>query len=99
MNNLVYFYDVLSIAEAINQDGSDSEEVALPERVPYVVRDTMEELAYRTAIWYNPMGEPLMHYRMTLQGIKVRVIEDEDYQRNDNVERLPVSGEEPRLLG
>ena len=99
MNNLVYFYDELSIAEAINQDGSDNELVSMPERVPYVVRDTMEELAYRTAIWYNPKGEPLMHYRMTLQGIQVRVIENEDYQRNDNVERLPVSGEEPRLLG
>ena len=99
MNNLVYFYEELTIDEAVNQDGSDSESVSKPERVPYVVRDTMEELAYRTAIWYNQQGEAVMHYRMTTTGIKVRVINDEDYQRDDDVERLPVSGEEPRLLG
>ena len=99
MNNLVYFYDELSIAEAMNQDGADSESVSKPERVPYVVRDTMEELAYRTAIWYNQQGEAVMHYAMTVKGIQVRVIDNEDYQRDDNVERLPLSGEEPRLLG
>ena len=94
MNNLVYFYDELSIAESINQDGSDNEFVTMPERVPYVVRDTMEELAYRTAIWYNPKGEPLMHYRMTLRGIQVRAINDEDCQRSNNVEQFPVSSKE-----
>jgi len=99
MNKLVYFHEELSVEEAINQDGSDSETVPLPEKVPYVVRDTMEELAYRTAVWYNPKGEPLMHYQMTVKGIQVRKIHHEDYQRDNNVERLPLPGEEPRLLG
>ena len=99
MNNLVYFYEELSIAEAMNEDGSDSESVATPERVPYVVRDTMEELAYRTAIWYNPQGKAVMHYSMTLKGIQVRVIEDEDNQRDDDVGRVSVYGQKPRLLG
>ena len=99
MNNVKYFYDDLSVAESVHQDGSDNEDVHLPERVPYVIRDTMEEFAYRTAVWYNPKGEPLMHYRMTLKGIQVRVIDNEDYTRNNIVEQLPLSGEEPRLLG
>ena len=99
MNRLVYFHDELSVIDAIHQDGSDREEVSVPERVPHTVRTTMEELAYRTAVWYEPSGVPIMHYLMTTNGIQVRTIKDEDNTRSDNVESMPLSGEEPRLLG
>ena len=99
MNRLVYFHEELNIDQALGEPGSDHEEVSVPERVPYTVRTTMEELAYRTAVWYNPNGVAVMHYLMTTNGIQVRKIEDEDSERSDRVERMPLSGAEPRLLG
>ena len=75
MNQLVYFHDEVSVAEAIDNRGADREEVALPERVPHTVRSTMEELGYRTAVWYVE-GKATMHYAMTLKGIQVRKIND-----------------------
>ena len=97
MNKVKYFLDTVSVEDALIEPGSDTEEFVSPEDVPAGVRNTMEDLAYRTAVWYND-DDPRMYYEMTLQGIKVRVI-DEDSKRSDNVERMPVSGEEPRLLG
>ena len=99
MNQLVYFHDEVPVEEAIDNPGADREEVAQPERVPHLVRTTMEELSYRNAIWYNPNGKAVMYYRMTLDGVKVMSIDNEDSERKDNVERMPLSGEEPRLLG
>jgi hypothetical protein len=75
MNQLVYFHDEVSVEEAIDNRGADREEVALPERVPHTVRTTMEELGYRTAVWYVE-GKATMHYAMTLKGIQVRKIND-----------------------
>jgi hypothetical protein len=75
MNQLVYFHDEVSVEEAIDNRGADREEVALPERVPHTVRSTMEELGYRTAVWYVE-GKATMHYAMTLKGIQVRKIND-----------------------
>ena len=97
MNKVKYFYDTVSIEEALVEPGSDTEQFLAPEDVPAGVRNTMEELAYRTAVWYNE-DDPRMYYVMTVQGIKVRVI-DEDSKRSDDMGRVPVSGEEPRLLG
>ena len=97
MNQLVYFHDEVSVAEAIDNRGADREEVALPERVPHTVRTTMEELGYRTAVWYV-QGEAIMHYAMTTKGIQVRKI-SEGCKRDNGLESVPVSGQEPRLLG
>ena len=99
MNKVVYFNDTVDIRDALNEEGTDREEFKKPELVPRAVRDTMEELAYRTAVWYNPQGEAVMAYHMTLDGVQPRAINDEDYQRNDEVEQVSVSSEEPRLLG
>jgi hypothetical protein len=99
MNQLVYFFDEVPVEEAVDNPGADREEVTQPERVPHLVRSTMEELAYRTAIWYNPDGKAVMYYKMTLDGVKAIGIRSEDSERKDNVERMPLSGEEPRLLG
>ena len=92
MNRLVYFYDELSISQALGEDGSDSEELSAPERVPHTVRTTMEELSYRTAVWYDPKGVPVMHYLMTTNGIQVRKIKDEVSERNYGLEPVSLSG-------
>ena len=99
MNRLVYFHEELSITQALGEEGSDSEVLAQPEKVPHTVRTTMEELAYRTAVWYTPNGKPFLHYLMTTNGIQVRKIQDEDNQRRDSLERITLPGQEPRLLG
>ena len=99
MNQLVYFHDEVSVEEAIDNRGVDREEVAQPERVPHTVRTTMEELGYRTAVWYTPQGEAIMHYAMTTKGIEVRKINYEDYKRSDNVESMSLPSEESRLSG
>ena len=75
MNQLVYFHEEVSVEEAIDNRGADREEVTLPERVPHTVRSTMEELGYRTAVWYVE-GKATMHYAMTIGGIQVRKIND-----------------------
>jgi hypothetical protein len=77
MNRLVYFYDELSINDALHEEGSDQEYVSLPERIPTTVRVTMEELAYRTAVWYTPDEKPFLHYLMTTNGIQVRKIQND----------------------
>ena len=99
MNKVIYFHDEVSVSEALNEEGADREEFKQPELVPHAVRNTMEELAYRTALWYDPQGKPVMAYHMTLSGVQPRAINDEDYKRNDEVGQEPVSGEEPRLPG
>ena len=99
MNKVIYFHDEVPVRDALNEEGVDREEFKQPELVPTAIRNTMEELAYRTALWYDPQGKPVMAYHMTLSGVQPRAINDEDYKRNDEVGRLPLSGEEPRLLG
>lgn len=97
MNKVIYFHDEVPVRDALNEEGADREEFKQPELVPTAIRNTMEELAYRTALWYDPQGKPVMAYHMTLSGVQPRAINDEDYKRNDELEKLPLSGEEPRL--
>ena len=99
MNKVVYFHEEVSVRDALNEEGSDREEFKQPELVPHAVRNTMEELAYRTALWYDPQGKPVMAYHMTLSGVQPRAINDEDYKRNDELGSVPVSSKEPRLSG
>jgi hypothetical protein len=83
MNKVVYFHDELDFKDALNEEGVDREEFEQPELVPRAVRTTMEELAYRTALWYDPQGKPIISYHMTLKGIQPRAINDEDHKRNN----------------
>ena len=99
MNKVIYFHDELEVRDALNEEGSDREEFKQPELVPHAIRNTMEELAYRTAVWYDPQGKPVMAYHMTLDGVQPRAINDEDYSRNDELEQVSLPCEEPRLLG
>ena len=99
MNKVVYFHDEVSVRDALNEEGVDREEFKQPELVPHAIRNTMEELAYRTALWYDPQGKPVMAYHMTLDGIQPRAINDEDYERDDRVERVSIYGQKSRLPG
>ena len=99
MNKVIYFHDEVPVRDALNEEGVDREEFKQPELVPNAIRNTMEELAYRTALWYDPQGKPVMAYHMTLSGVQPRAINDEDYKRNDELGSVPVSSKEPRLSG
>jgi len=99
MNKLVYFLEVLEPHECVGEEGSDREDVPKPESIPTMVRTTMEELAYNTAVWYNSKDEAVMYYVMSVKGIQVRKINHEDYQRDNNLEQVSLPSEEPRLLG
>ena len=99
MNKVIYFHDEVEVRDALNEEGSDREEFKQPELVPNAIRNTMEELAYRTAVWYDPQGKPVMAYHMTLSGVQPRAINDEDYTRNDELGSVSLSSKESRLLG
>ena len=79
MNTVKYFVEEIDIETALTSAGNDVEEFKQPELVPSAIRNTMEELAYRTALWYDPQGKPVMSYYMTVDGIQPRAINDEDY--------------------
>jgi len=99
VNKVIYFHDEVSVRDALNEEGADREEFKQPELVPHAVRNTMEELAYRTALWLDPQGKPVMAYHMTVNGIQPRAINDEDYKRDDQLGSVPVSSKESRLPG
>ena len=79
MNTVKYFVEEIDIETALASAGNDVEEFKEPELVPHAVRNTMEELAYRTALWFDPQGKPVMAYHMTVNGIQPRAINDENY--------------------
>ena len=60
-----------------------------------IVRETMEVFAYRTAMTYSDEGKPSLFYFTSLKGISCYEVGT----RNNRMERLPISGEKPRLLG
>ena len=99
MNTVKYFLTEVDVQDALIQLGDEIETFPQPERVPNGLRTTMEELAYRTAVWYDPSDKAVMYYKMTTDGIKAIGIRDEDRKRKDNVESLPLPGEESRLSG
>lgn len=70
MNTVKYFADEVDIDTALSTAGNDVEEHHVPERIPTSVRVTMEELGYRSAVWYGPKGEALMYYKMTVDGVR-----------------------------
>ena len=99
MNRVKYFLDPVRLEEALTLEGDAIEESVQPEKVPYDVRETMELLAYRSAVWYNPEGKAVMYYDVTTKGIRAIGIRDEDRPRNHQVEQVPLPYQESRLLG
>jgi len=52
-----------------------------------VVRETMEVLAYRTAMTYNDEGRPSLYYFTTLKGISCYEVNS----RSNRLERVSIS--------
>ena len=99
MNRLKYFLDPVTVEEALTLEGDTIEDCLQPERVPYEIRETMELLAYRSAVWYNPQGKAVMFYDVTTKGVRAIGIKDEDRKRDNNVEQVSIPYQESRLLG
>ena len=88
--DIMYFKDVLSEEEALTTGPDALEEGIVPEVCFKTVRETMEELAYRTAVTYNDNKEPSLYYWTTLKGISC----SEVGKRNNRVESIPLSCQE-----
>ena len=86
--NINYFKDELSEEEALSTEADAREEGIPPEVCFRTVRETMEELAYRTAVTYSDNDTPSLYYWTTLKGISCYEVGS----RSDRVVRLPVSG-------
>jgi len=66
-----------------------------PETCFRQVRETMEELAFRTAMTYTDEGRPSLYYYTTVKGISCYEVS----QRSDMLEGVTLSREESRLHG
>jgi len=93
--DIKYFAFEVSEEQAINTECDDMEKNVDPVKCWLTVRETMEELAYRTAITLTDNGDPSLYYYTTLRGISCYEVGS----RNNEVEQVPLSFEEPRLHG
>ena len=93
--NIRYFKEDLTEEEALIAQADDIE-TDVPVRTCFrSVRETMEELAYRTAVTYTDNDDASLYYSTTVKGISCYEVGS----RNNGLEELPVSREKPRLLG
>ena len=90
-----YFSESISESEALVAEPFDTETNISPEKCWLNVRNTMEELALRTAVTYTDEGRPCLFYNTTVKGISCYEVGT----RDNGLESVPVSGQEPRLLG
>lgn len=93
--NIKYFREEVSEEEALNTAGDDIETDVPVHSCFRTVRETMEELAYRTAVTYTDNDKPSLFYQTTLKGISCYEVGT----RNNNMVKVPVSREKPRLFG
>ena len=93
--DIKYFSFEVSEEQAINTEADDMERGVSPERCFRVVRETMEELAYRTALTLTDNGKPSLYYYTTLKGISCHEIDT----RDNDMGRVSLSSEESRLPG
>jgi len=93
--NIKYFKDQVSEEEALKTAGDAVEQGVIPETCFREVRETMEELAYRTAVTYTDNDEASLYYSTTVKGISCYEVGS----RDNRLGEVPVSGEKPRLLG
>ena len=72
--NIKYFREEVSEEEALNTAGDDVEQGIPPELCFRTVRETMEELAYRTAVTYTDNDTASLYYWTTVKGISCRSV-------------------------
>ena len=93
--DIKYFAFEVSEEQAINTECDDIEKNVDPVKCWLTVRETMEELAYRTALTLTDNGTPSLYYYATLRGISCYEVGS----RNNELEQVPLSFEKPRLHG
>jgi hypothetical protein len=72
--NIRYFKDELTEQEALISQADDIETDVPVHTCFRSVRETMEELAYRTAVTYTDNDRPSLFYQTTLKGISCREV-------------------------
>ena len=93
--NIKYFREEVSEEEALNTAGDDIETDVPVHTCFRSVRETMEELAYRTAVTYTDNDEASLYYSTTVKGISCYEVGS----RNNEVDEVSLSREKPRLFG
>ena len=93
--NIKFFRDELTEHEALNIQEDHIDKDVSPNVCFRTVRETMEELAYRTAVTYTDNGTPSLYYQTTLKGISCYEVGT----RDNDLGRVSLPSEEPRLLG
>jgi len=93
--DIKYFAFEVSEEQAINTECDDIEKNVDPVECFKVVRETMEELAYRTALTLTDNGKPSLYYYTTLRGISCYEVGS----RDNELEQVSLSFEKPRLHG
>ena len=90
-----YYIDELSEEQALSTPADYIKDDVDTVKCWLETRETMENLAYRTAVTYTDNGIPSLFYKTTLRGISCHEIGT----RNNELEQVSLSFEEPRLYG
>ena len=93
--NIKFFRDELTEHEALNIQEDELIENIDPVCCFRSTRETMEQLAYRTAVTYTDNGTPSLYYQTTLKGISCYEIGT----RDNEVGQVSLPSEESRLHG
>ena len=93
--NIRYFKEDLTEEEALIAQADDIETDVPVRKCFRSVRETMEELAYLTAVTYTDNDEASLYYSTTVRGISCYEVGS----RNNEVDEVSVPREKPRLLG
>lgn len=72
-----YFVNNLDFETAMETCAFEVDTYTKPELIVNGIRNTMEDLAYRTALVFDNNHKPTLLYHMTLEGVKCRSVKDE----------------------
>lgn len=88
--NIHYWTDQLELDEVLSSEDIDLLHTNVPPETCFrQVRETMEELAFRTAMTYNESGNPSLYYYTTVKGISCYEVG----KRSDMLEGVTLSSQ------
>lgn len=85
--NIKFFKDEVELEQALTTAGDQVIQNIDPVNCFRITRETMEELAYRTAVTYTDNDDASLYYWTTLKGICCREVSKRDH----GLVGLPVS--------
>jgi hypothetical protein len=74
-----YFTNELDFETAMETCAFEVDTYSKPEMIVNGIRNTMEDLAYRTALVFDVNHRPTLLYHMTTEGVKCRSVAGESY--------------------